>query len=50
MKTAKAHFRSGTLDLAKAVPVRTLKYLRQSEHQYGCGYRFGVSFVLTLPQ
>ena len=30
-----AHFRSGTLDRCIAVPVLTLKYDRQSVHQYG---------------
>lgn len=45
-----AHLRSGTLDLAIAVPVRTEKYDRQSEHQYGIGFRLGTSRVLTLPQ
>ena len=44
------HFRSGTFELAIGVPVLTLKYDRQSEHQYGIGLPFGTFPVLTLPQ
>ena len=45
-----AHLRSGTLLCEMAVPVRTLKYWRQSGHQYGMGLLLGTSRVLTLPQ
>ena len=34
----------------RTVPVRTLKYFRQSGHQYGIGLAFGTVLVLRLPQ
>ena len=39
----------GTFDRAIGVPVRTLKYERQSVHQYGIGFAFGTGRVLVLP-
>ena len=36
--------------LAMGVPVRMLKYFRQSEHQYGIGFLLVVSMVLVDPQ
>ena len=43
-----AHFRSGTFERSRAVPIRTEKWPRQSPHQYGSGFPFGVGLTRVL--